>query len=79
MGMLSDDELERQRTLLESYGLPISYPGMDVGAVTEKMQSDKKVRDGEINWVLLDGLGNGVSRMEVPADVVQNALNYLAR
>ena len=52
VGMLHDDELERQRALLESYGLPLSYPGLDVAAVTDTMQSDKKVRDGAINWVL---------------------------
>ena len=78
MGMLTDDELERQRQLLESYGLPLSYPGMDVAAVTDTMQSDKKVRDGAINWVLLDGMGNGVSRMKVPSDIVQSSLNRLA-
>ena len=64
VGMLRDDELERQRALLESYGLPLSYSGMDVAAVTDTMQSDKKVRDGAINWVLMDGLGNAVSLAE---------------
>ena len=78
MGMLSDDELARQRQLLESYGLPLSYPGMDVAAVTDTMQSDKKVRDRAINWVLLDGIGNGVSRMQVPSNLVRSALRQLA-
>ena len=78
VGMLSDDELERQRELLESYGLPLSYPGMDVAAVTDTMQRDKKVRDGAINWVLMDGLGNAVSWQKVSPDIVQSALRELA-
>ena len=79
IGMMADDELERQRALLESYGLPLSYPAMDVAAVTETMQSDKKVSDGVIHWVLLEGIGNGVSRSDVPAELVQSSLRQLAR
>ena len=79
VGMLRDDELERQRALLESYGLPLSYPGMDVEAVTDTMQSDKKVRDGAINWVLMDGLGNAVSLQKVSPEIVQSALRQIAR
>ena len=78
VGMLRDDELERQRALLESYGLPLSYPGMDVEAVTDTMQSDKKVRDGAINWVLMDGLGNAVSWQKVSPEIVQSALRQIA-
>ena len=78
VGMLRDDELERQRALLESYGLPLSYPGMDVAAVTDTMQSDKKVRDGAINWVLMDGLGNAVSLQKVSPEIVQSALRQIA-
>ena len=78
VGMLRDDELERQRALLESYGLPLSYAGMDVAAVTDTMQRDKKVRDGIINWVLMDGLGNAVSRQKVSPEIVQSALRELA-
>ena len=78
VGMLRDDDLERQRALLESYGLPLSYPGMDVAAVTDTMQSDKKVRDGAINWVLMDGLGNAVSLQKVSPEIVQSALRELA-
>ena len=78
VGMLGDDELERQRTLLESYGLPLSYQGMDVAAVADTMQRDKKVRGGVINWVLMDGLGNAVSRQKVDPEIVQSALGELA-
>ncbi len=79
MGLLGGHELERQRALLESYGLPLSYRGMDVSAVMETMRSDKKVRGGAIHWVLLEGIGNAVSRMEVPSEVVRSALRHLAQ
>ncbi len=79
LGMLSDSDLERQRSLIEGYGLPLSYPGMDTHAVAEAMKSDKKTRDGSIHWVLLDGIGNAVTRTNVPSDLVRETLARLAQ
>ena len=79
MGMMTTEEVERQRKLLTAYGLPLSHSGLDLGAVTEAMRSDKKTADGDIRWVLLDGIGKAVTRSEVPAEFVQQALTSLAR
>ena len=38
------------------------------------MDLDKKVAGKRINWVLLDGIGNAVSRNDVPEDVVRESM-----
>ena len=78
MGMLADEEVERQRQLLESYGLPLTCGEMDIAAVTDAMMSDKKVKGRANRWVLLDGIGNATVRSDVPAAVVRQTLEALA-
>ena len=77
MGMTSESEVERQRAALSAYGLPLDARGVDPEAVSEAMLSDKKVSDGAIRWVLLDGIGNARTRNDVPSDVVRTVLNDL--
>ena len=78
LGMLSPDEVERQRGLLAEYGLPLSFPDMDIPAVNDAMLSDKKTAGRSIRWVMLDGISNAVTRSDVPPNLVQDALNRLA-
>ena len=77
MGLMSDAEVERQRSVLEAYGLPLSAPDVDPGSVLEAMRSDKKVAGGAIRWVLLDGIGNAITRNDVPAELVDDVLSGL--
>ena len=79
MGMTSAGEVDRQRAVLEAYGLPLSCPGLEVGAVLDAMRSDKKTARRTIRWVLLDGIGKAVTRDDVPAEVVEETLERLAR
>lgn len=77
MGMMSDSEVERQRSILATYGLPLDAPGVDPEAVSQAMLSDKKVAAGMIRWVLLDGIGNATTRNDVPSDIVRTVLHDL--
>lgn len=79
MGMLSQKDVDRQRAVLEAYGLPTSAPGLDVDAVRAAMSVDKKVAGGAIRWVLLDGIGRAVSRRDVPEALVRSTLEALCR
>jgi 3-dehydroquinate synthetase len=79
MGLMSSDEVERQRTLLESYGLPLTCGEMDIAAVSNAMLSDKKVVGRAIRWVLLDGIGNATTRNDVPPELVHSTLERLSR
>ena len=74
LGLLSADDFARQQSLLRTFGLPDSAPGLSVDAVLEATLLDKKVRGGSVRWVLLEGIGNAVTRDGVPDDVVRRAV-----
>ena len=78
LDMLTDAAVDRQRRLLEAYGLPVrlDQTGLE-GAISAAMALDKKTVGGAIRWVLLDGIGHAVTRVDVPADLVDEALRGL--
>ena len=79
LGMLSEGEVERQRAVLDAYGLPVTLEDLDVKAVHEAMAVDKKTAEGAIHWVLLDRIGHAVTRSDVPRDLVKDVLGRLRR
>lgn len=79
LGMMSVEEVDRQRSVLEAYGLPLRARDLDVETVSDAMMSDKKVASGSIRWVLLDGIGNAVTRNDVPQKLVQDTLHRLSK
>lgn len=74
MGLLSDAEVQRQRSVLEAYGLPLTYRDVDPAAIRAAMSMDKKTVGGRIRWVLLDGIGHAVTRSDVPSEFIDRAL-----
>lgn len=74
LGMLSSKDLERQKAVLRTYGLPTSVPATDAQALYEAMKLDKKVVGGRNRWVLLEGLGHATVRDDVPDKVVEKAI-----
>ena len=78
LGMLSTAEVDRQRAALRGYGLPLAFADMDIDAVKDAMLSDKKTAGRAIRWVMLDGIGNAVTRNDVPSEMAQDALERLA-
>jgi 3-dehydroquinate synthase len=77
MGLLSRQEVERQRSVLELFGLPVSCEGVDVEAIRRAMGMDKKTSDGVIRWVLLERIGQATTRRDVPDEAVAGALEEL--
>ena len=77
MGLLGESEVKRQRSVLASFGLPINAYGLNSADILEAMRSDKKTSGGQINWVLLDGIGNAVTNNCVPNDYVTEALDSI--
>ena len=71
------DDVERQKKVLQAYGLPVSAPGLNSEAIISAMTSDKKTTGGSINWVLLDGIGKAVTNNEVPDKYVSEALKFV--
>ena len=79
MGVTLDaDLLKRQQALLDRFGLPGACPGVDLAAVQQAMELDKKTVGKRINWVLLERLGKAVVRDDVPPDLPFQVLRELA-
>ena len=78
MGMLSDDEVDRQHSVLEAYELPLKYRDADPASIRGAMSMDKKTVGGKIRWVLLDGIGNAVTRSDVPPEYIDQALREVS-
>jgi 3-dehydroquinate synthase len=76
---MTPDLLNRQRVLLERYGLPVSANGLDRGRLMDAVALDKKVVGKKVRWVLLEGIGRPVVRDDVPDDVVSAALDSVLR
>jgi 3-dehydroquinate synthase len=69
-GLWSEDELLRQRLLLQALGLPVACPGGAGDALLEAMQRDKKVRAGRTRWILPTRIGQAQLSADVaPQDV----------
>ncbi len=79
MGLLLHDAVERQRRVLERYNLPTHADGLDRAGIMASISLDKKVIAKTVRWVLLEGIGEPVLRDDVPADVVERALDEVLR
>jgi 3-dehydroquinate synthase len=79
MGMMSQEDVERQRAVLTGFGLPLSSPGVDTAAISDAMLSDKKVTGGALRWVLLEGIGKASVRNDVPTELVAETLTRLTQ
>lgn len=77
VGILSDEVVARQESLLRRFGLQVRAPGVSVRAVHEAMKLDKKSRDREIQWVLLESTGNVRVMTDVSPGLVSEVLAEL--
>jgi len=75
IGVTPPDLVDRQRALLERFGLPTRGPNLEVDAVLDAITLDKKVKDGAVAWVFLEGPGQAVLRSDVPQGVVREVLS----
>ncbi len=76
LGTLHEDDAERIRALVAAAGLP-TRPPEDLGVETflEHMAVDKKVIDGRLRLIVLEGLGTAVVRDDVPRAVIADTLS----
>ena len=78
LGYLSDADAERIRSLLERAGLPVAAKGLAPARMHQLMSVDKKVKEGRINFVLLERLGSATLRDDVPRAALDRTLARLA-
>jgi 3-dehydroquinate synthase len=79
LGLLSQNAVERQKALLQKFGLPIDCSGVPLADVLAAMELDKKVRDKAIRWVLLEDIGKVVIRSDVPEREVLSVLQEVVK
>ncbi|MEO7334363.1 MAG: 3-dehydroquinate synthase [Gemmatimonadales bacterium] len=75
MGLLDPAVVDRQRRVLETYGLPTHADGLDRDILLAAVALDKKVQGKKVRWVLLEAIGRPVLRDDVPAEIVEAALD----
>ncbi len=73
-GLLTTEYALRQRELLLALHLPLRCPGIDTISVLEKMQRDKKVRAGQMRWILPTQIGQAKIYDEVPLALIEEAV-----
>jgi len=73
-GLLMHEYALRQRELLLALHLPLRCPGIDVASVLEKMQRDKKVRAGQMRWILPTQIGQAKIYDDIPLALIQDAV-----
>ncbi|HEY9892315.1 MAG TPA: 3-dehydroquinate synthase [Candidatus Sericytochromatia bacterium] len=71
-------DAERQDALIQKAGLPIQLPaGVDIEAIIDTLQTDKKVKDGKVRFVLPTQIGAVTVTDQVPADVIRQVLRQM--
>jgi 3-dehydroquinate synthase len=86
-GMITRDQKERIRSVIASFGLPLSLgdgvfqlrrthatlPEMTAEDILRATKSDKKMENGQIRFILLDGIGHVVIDRSVRDDEILSA------
>lgn len=78
LGQFSYLEHRRILHLLNRAKLPLHYGKIDAGGIVAAMNVDKKRRNGEVRFVLPEGIGRVAYDRGVPADIVRLAVERCA-
>jgi 3-dehydroquinate synthase len=74
LGLMSTEERLRVQTILERYGLPLSYEIKDVDKFYEAFFLDKKSADSAITFILPLSIGGVEISDKVDANIVKSIL-----
>jgi 3-dehydroquinate synthase len=77
-GLVGRGVVERQRLLLERFGLPVRAAGLDLARCMEVMRHDKKAEAGRLVFVLPESIGAVRVANDVTDDEVREAILSLA-
>ena len=78
-GLISMDDLTRQRNLLQAIRLPMACPGIDGEAILVAMQNDKKVQAGRTRWILPTRIGQAQMYSDVPLEIAREAIEAVCQ
>lgn len=69
---------ERQLALIQKTGLPTQLPaGVDIEAIIDSLQTDKKVKAGRVRFVLPNQIGAVTVTDQVPAEQIRQVLRQM--
>ncbi|MBN3895738.1 MAG: 3-dehydroquinate synthase [Nostoc sp. NOS(2021)] len=79
LGLWQKEDTERQNALIQKTGLPTQLPsGVDIEAIIEALQLDKKVKAGKVRFVLPTEIGVATVTDEVPSDIIRQVLRKMS-
>jgi 3-dehydroquinate synthase len=79
LGLLTVEAVERQQSLLQRFGLPVTFSGLRLVDVKKAMELDKKISAKAIRWVLLQDIGKTTICSDVPQQDVVAVLRELSQ
>lgn len=79
LGGLSKSEVERHRSLLKAFNLPITYPKSKLVTLIKIMQADKKVKAGRIRFIGLSRVGKPIWLESVSKADISRAYERIAK
>jgi len=74
LGHCPQEDAPRIEAHLQSIGLPTRIPGLPVDHLLEHMKRDKKMRAGQLTFILTRGIGQAFTSHEVPEEAVRQTL-----
>lgn len=77
INLLSIADLQRIEQVLVAAELPVSITGLKIDEVLKKIKSDKKNEKGNINFTLLNGIGNALYNQNVSEAVIVKAMRNI--
>ena len=77
-GNWSRIDAERQKQLIAKAGLPTTWPELNLEAVLHTLQGDKKVRDGQLRFVIPTEIGSVEIQNDISRDEITHCLEQLA-
>jgi 3-dehydroquinate synthase len=74
LGLLTNEDLNRMRSLIARAGLPVAGPRVLPERLMELMAVDKKAAQGRLRFVLLEGIGHATLRAGIEERRVREAI-----
>jgi 3-dehydroquinate synthase len=78
LGMWTAEQTARQNTVIAKAGLPTKLPsGLDIEAIIDALQIDKKVKAGKVRFILPTEIGAVTITDQVPSDTIRQVLQEM--
>ncbi len=74
LSLLSSDAAATAFNLLDSIPVPDSVKELEIDKIIKTMRSDKKVKDGELHFVLLTDIGKTVIRSGIEEKIIRDSI-----